>query len=112
MFNFTPHDLRQRPTVCEHVLWNHLRARQLLGLKFRRQHPLGPFIVDFVCLRKKIVIELDGPIHSERLAYDQKRDRWLQSQGYTVIRIKNEDLERNRVEVLTMLRAYLMKRVV
>ena len=82
MFNFTPEDLRRRPTVSEHIMWNYLRARRMLGLKFRRQHPIGPFIVDFICLSKKIIIELDGPIHQGREIYDEKRDYWLESQGF------------------------------
>jgi very-short-patch-repair endonuclease len=111
MFKFTPEDLRHRPTVSELQLWEYLRARRMLGLKFRRQHPLGPFIVDFVCLKKKIVIELDGPIHNGHEAYDNRRDSWLRSEGHTVIRIKNEELERNREETLLRLREILLKRL-
>ena len=59
MFHFTPYDLRRHSTDCEIILWNYLRARLMLGLKFRRQHPLGPYVVDFICLSEKIIIEED-----------------------------------------------------
>jgi len=90
-------------------MWNYLKARQMVGLKFRRQYPIGPFIVDFVCLSNKVVIELDGPIHKGREEYDRKRDQWLQSQGYHVIRITNEELQGNRDEVIRKLKMYFLK---
>jgi very-short-patch-repair endonuclease len=111
VFEFTPRDLRRRPTVCEKILWSYLRARQMVGFKFRRQHPLGPFIVDFVCLSEKIIIELDGPIHEQNKIYDARRDFWLASRGYSVIRIKNEELLENQMGVLKNIRAQLMKRL-
>jgi very-short-patch-repair endonuclease len=111
MFHFNAADLRARPTMYEHLLWKFLRARRMVGLKFRRQHPLGPFIVDFVCLSHKIVIELDGPVHEKQKGYDQKRDQWLEMQGFSVLRIKNERLENNRFEVLSEIRAYLLSRI-
>src|ERR1044072_55113 len=109
MFNFTPRDLRKHPTVHEQILWDHLRARQMLGLKFRRQHPMGPFILDFVCLRKRVIIELDGPIHDSRKLYDLKRDAWIRSKGFTVFRIKNDDLDRDQSVVLRKLREELLR---
>jgi very-short-patch-repair endonuclease len=109
MFDFTPQDLRRRMTVCEKILWEYLRARRMVGLKFRRQHPIGPFIVDFVCLSGRIVIELDGPVHDQNKLYDIQRDRWLVSQGYTVIRFKNEELLTNKASVLMAIRMRLMK---
>jgi very-short-patch-repair endonuclease len=111
MFNFTPADLRRNPTVGEQILWKYLRARQMLGLKFRRQHPLGPFIADFVCLSKRIIVEMDGPIHDSRTLYDQRRDQWLRSQGFTVWRIKNEELEQNTEKTLMELRKHLLGRL-
>ena len=109
MFNLTPENLRRHPTVCEQIMWNFLRARRMLGLKFRRQHPLGPFIVDFVCLSKKIIIEVDGPIHDSRKFYDQRRDLWLRSQGFTVLRVKNQELEENLLETMKKLRGVLLE---
>jgi very-short-patch-repair endonuclease len=79
----------------------------MLGLKFRRQHPIGPYIVDFVCLRIKVVIESDGAVHNNRKAYDQRRDAWLGEQGYRVLRINNDALVNDREEVLTRLRETL-----
>jgi very-short-patch-repair endonuclease len=111
MFKFTHQDLRRDPTTCERILWEYLRARKMVGLKFRRQHPLGPFIVDFICLSKKIIIEVDGGIHDERRDYDRQRDEWLQLQGFTVLRIKNEELEKNLEETLLRLRRYLLRRM-
>ena len=108
MFNFTPEDLRRNATVHEQILWNYLRARRMLGLKFRRQHPIGPFIVDFICLSKKIIIEVDGPVHDSQTAYDQDRDRWLRSQGFLVLRVKNVELDENEVQVMARIRKYLM----
>jgi len=83
----------------------------MLGIKFRRQHPLGPYIADFVCLKMKVIIELDGPIHEERKAYDANRDRWLRSEGYAILRFKNEELEKNKLEVLRRLRKILLYRM-
>jgi very-short-patch-repair endonuclease len=111
MFQFTPRDLRRHSTVAEHILWSHLRARRMIGLKFRRQHAMGPYIADFVCLQEKIVIEVDGLIHEDQRRYDASRDRWFQSKGYFVLRIKNEDLETKRLETLINLRAVLLDRI-
>ena len=74
-------------TVTERRLWSHLRRRQLDGWKFRRQAPISDFFVDFVCLAAKLVVELDGSTHDElKDAYDQRRQSWLESQGYKVLR--------------------------
>jgi len=80
-------------------------------LKFRRQHPLGPYIFDFVCLSKKVVIEVDGPVHDGKVAYDRRRDLWIKSQGFTIMRIKNDELKTNREVVLLKLRKYLLRRM-
>ena len=76
--------LRTASTDAERKLWQYLRAGQLGGLKFRRQHPIPPYIVDFHCLAAKLVVELDGSQHNE--AVDRARTRFLQSQGLTVLR--------------------------
>jgi len=72
---------------------------------------MGPYVADFVSLRHKVIIELDGSVHEGRESYDQNRDRWLRSQGFAVIRIKNEELEKNRMEVLLKLRRILLNRI-
>jgi len=77
--------LRQRSTDAEHDLWYFLRAKRLNGLKFKRQQPLGNYIVDFVCFEKKVIIELDGSQHLENRVYDFTRDEWLKNQGYMVM---------------------------
>ncbi len=84
--------LRKNPTESERALWKHLRLRQLGGWKFRRQHPLGPYIVDFVCLEKRLVIELDGGQHSEQTLYDTERTAWLETQGFQVLRFWNNQV--------------------
>ena len=82
--------LRKRPTDTEKVLWRHLRAKQMEGHKFRRQKPIGKYIVDFVCHEKQLVIEVDGGQHS--IDRDTERDKWLNEQGYMVLRFWNKEL--------------------
>ena len=74
------------------MLWRHLRLRQLEGYKFRRQQPLGPYIVDFVCFEKRLIIELDGGQHNEQVAYDSERSAWLAKRGYRVLIFCNDQL--------------------
>jgi very-short-patch-repair endonuclease len=101
--------LRSTQTDAERRLWYHLRAHRFLDLKFRRQKPIGPYIVDFVCHEKSLVIELDGGQHAEDSRYDAARDAWLRARGYTVLRFWNNEvmqaldavLERIRVVALS-----------
>jgi len=88
-------ELRRASTSAERTLWSMLRGKQLLGLKSRRQHPLPPYIVDFYCHEKRLVVELDGGQHNEvaRTAYDLERTAWLQAQGLRVIRFWNHEVE-------------------
>ena len=79
-------DLRNNMTRVEWWLWSRLRFRQLDGWKFRRQAPIGDYIVDFVCLSARLVVEIDGPDHEYREAQDARRDAWLESEGFHVIR--------------------------
>jgi len=81
--------LRQDQTPAETVLWRCLRNRQLEGLKFRRQFPVGKYIADFCCIEKKLVIEIDGGSHAGNEEYDCKRTLFLQEQGFHVIRFTN-----------------------
>ncbi len=92
--------LRKRSTDTEHHLWYHLRAKRFEGLKFRRQEPIGNYIVDFVCYEKCVIIECDGGQHIERKKQDQSRDQWFQKQGYRVLRFWDHDVLQNTSEVL------------
>lgn len=83
--------LRRNSTDAELKLWYHLRNRNVIGHKFRQQHPLPPFIVDFVCIEKRLIVELDGGQHLEQIAQDDVRTARLQSLGYHVIRFWNDD---------------------
>jgi len=84
--------LRKDMTDAERFLWAWIRRRQIQGFKFRRQQPLGPYIVDFVCLEKKLVVELDGGQHAESQLYDAQRTSWLQAQGFCVLRLWNHQV--------------------
>ena len=84
--------LRKNMTEAELALWRHLRLRQLIGCKFRRQQPIGNYIVDFVCFEKQLIIEIDGGQHSQQSAYDCERDEWLQKEGFRVIRFWNNQV--------------------
>ncbi|EKD72726.1 MAG: hypothetical protein ACD_45C00603G0001 [uncultured bacterium] len=93
-------ELRQNMTDAEKHLWYFLRAKRLNGHKFRRQHLVHPFIVDFICPSKKLIIEIDGGQHAEQLRYDEKRSVFLKSQGYRVIRFWNIDVFKQTQSVL------------
>lgn len=97
--------LRGNATLPEQKLWLFLRKSQLNGLKFRRQQPIGKYIVDFLCCSKKIIIELDGGQHNEHrnIEYDKERDLFLKNEGYSVIRIWNNDILNNIDEVMDYL---------
>jgi len=92
--------LRGRMTDAELLLWRHLRRRQLDGYKFRRQHPLGPFVVDYVCLEAALIVELDGGQHAEQVQADHRREAWLGGQGFRVIRFWNHDVLQRTPSVL------------
>lgn len=99
--------LRSHQTDVEQRLWYHLRAHRFMGLKFKRQKPLGRYIVDFVYVECRLIIELDGGQHTDQAAYDQQRDAWLRSQGYTVLRFWNNEVMRELEEVLEKIRSAL-----
>ena len=92
--------LRKRATDTENNLWYYLRAKRFQGLKFRRQHPVGPYIVDFVCLESRIIIELDGSQHVAEEEKDKKRDAWLRQEGYKVLRFWDNEFYQNREGIL------------
>ena len=84
--------LRRELTPHERLLWQRLRGGAL-GCRFRRQHVLGRYIVDFVCLEKRLVIEVDGDPHAEQQSYDRQRTQWLNHEGYRVVRFSNSDIQ-------------------
>jgi very-short-patch-repair endonuclease len=85
--------LRKTQTASEGLLWNVLRARQLCGLKFRRQHPIDSWIVDFACPEEMLVVEIDGGYHDGVVEHDLKRQGHLESMGWEVLRFTDEDVE-------------------
>jgi len=98
-------NLRKRSTDAEKLLWKYLRAKRLLGLKFKPQQPKGMYIIDFVCFEKKLVIELDGGQHAINLEKDKIRDFWLEEQGFRVLHIWDSDVFSNIQGVLDMIMA-------
>ena len=102
-------ELRKRSTDSEKLLWRHLRLGQLEGLKFRRQQPIDNYIVDFVCFKKRIIIEVDGGYHSEEKEKDGKRDNYLRRQGFEVLRFWNNEVLTNIEGVLEMIRGHCLK---
>ncbi|MFN3167089.1 MAG: endonuclease domain-containing protein [Phycisphaeraceae bacterium] len=88
-------ELRGESTTPERVLWGMLRNRRLGGLKFRRQVPFGPYVVDFYCAECRLVVELDGHSHDGRKEKDAVRTTFLESEGLKVIRVTNSDLAKN-----------------
>jgi len=89
--------LRKLSTPHEKILWSLLRNRNFNGLKFIRQFPIGNYIADFACRSKKLIIELDGSQHNEatNIQYDYERTKFLEEQGYTVVRFWNNDIDNN-----------------
>jgi very-short-patch-repair endonuclease len=94
--------LRRADTPTERYAWSLLRKRGVLGLKFRRQHVLHGFIVDFYCVAERLVLELEGNVHDggDRQAYDDARAELLAAAGYRVVRVQNRDVTHERLEVL------------
>ena len=101
--------LRKNMTNAERLLWRRLRDRQLGGYKFRRQHPIGPFFVDFVCLEKKLVIEVDGGQHAKNLEADVKRSDYFKEKGYRVLRFWNNEVLEESKSVLSVILSSLLK---
>lgn len=95
--NILARELRKNQTPQETKMWSILRNYQVKGLKFKRQYPIGNYIVDFVCKDIKLVIEIDGSQHNEiqNIKYDETRTKFLNSKGYTVLRFWNNDIDKN-----------------
>ena len=92
--------MRHLPTEAETQLWRQLRAGRLCAYKFKRQQPIGRFIVDFVCFTHKLIVEVDGGQHVEMQLKDEARTAWLETQGFQVIRFWNDDVLLRRQFVL------------
>ena len=95
--NLLARKLRKNQTSQERIIWNLLRNQQFQGLKFRRQYPVGDYIVDFICKEIKLIIEIDGGQHNseEGIEYDLKRTEYLETKGYKVIRFWNNEIDNN-----------------
>ena len=93
-------ELRRKMTPAESLLWQRVRDRQLGGLKFRRQHPIGRFIADFYCHEARLVIEIDGGIHDLQIERDTARTEYLVQRGFRVMRIRNEAVVTDKERVL------------
>lgn len=102
-------ELRKNMTVAEKILWQRLRNRQVNGLKFRRQHPVDIFILDFYCHVKKLAIEVDGGIHNneEQREWDENRTYELNEFGIKVLRFKNEEVIDQTKEIMKSIFEYL-----
>jgi very-short-patch-repair endonuclease len=100
--------LRKRSTLTECHLWRHIKNRQIDGFKFRRQQPMGRYIVDFINFEKKLIIEVDGGQHAVNASYDKERDRWLRSEGYEILRFWDNEVFDNLEGVLTRIRQHLL----
>jgi very-short-patch-repair endonuclease len=105
--------LRRAMTRAEILLWRYLKAHRLDGLAFRRQTPMGPYMVDFVCHSARLVVELDGETHDfdARQQHDAIRDAWLASRGYHVLRFTNEEVLSALEGVLTVIRETATARI-
>ncbi len=101
-------NLRMDMTEAERKLWTHLRARQLAGVKFRRQHQIGPYIVDFVSFEPKLVIEIDGGHHALQPEEDRRRSAWLANNGFRVLRFWNHEVLQHTDTVLEKVRRSLL----
>ena len=95
-------NLRKQSTDAERHIWYNLRANRL-GFKFKRQVPLGVYIVDFACLEKRLIVEIDGGQHLENQAYDMERTVWLNARGFKVLRFWNNDVLQQTTSVIEVI---------
>jgi len=102
----TVRELRKKQTPAEVIFWELVRDRRFMGLKFRRQHQLGDYIVDFYCHEHRLVIELDGGVHASMQKKDHKRDKWMEAQGFTVLRFPNKQILEDPQSVLEQIAAH------
>lgn len=101
------HAMRRQPTAPEAALWRQLSGRRLLGVAFRRQVPIGPYIADFLAPREKLVVEVDGGYHSQRCGADARRDKRLRRWGYRVLRLDARLVMRNMPRAVELIRRAL-----
>jgi very-short-patch-repair endonuclease len=106
-------ELRRKQTEAEKILWFKLRNRQLDGAKFRRQHCIGSYIVDFVCLENKLIIEIDGGQHNQipTRENDEQRTQWLEAIGYHLARFWNSEVLQNTEGVLEKIKGLLQQKL-
>ena len=98
-------EFRKHPTPSEDLLWQALRGRRLEGRRFRRQQPIGPFVVDFFCASERLIVEVDGPVHEAQQQADRERERLLESLGLRILRVQATQVERDLPGVLKMISA-------
>ena len=100
---------RKNPTEAESILWEYLKGKQT-GFSFRRQHIIGPFIADFTCLSRKLIIEIDGGYHQlpEQQISDEHRTQWLKNKGFFVLRFTNDEVVGNTKGVLDIIKQYII----
>jgi very-short-patch-repair endonuclease len=98
---------RKQPTPAEAALWDILRDRRCLGFKFRRQHAIGPYIVDFYCAEAGLVIEVDGPIHDRQTENDAGRTEFLEARGLSVLRFNNEVVLLKPIDVVETIERFV-----
>ena len=103
--------LRRDMSDAERLLWQHLRRRQIAGQRFRRQHPVGNYIVDFVCLEAALIVEVDGGQHADQKAYDTARTAWLDQQGFRVVRFWNSEVLTNLEGVREVILREVLSRI-
>jgi very-short-patch-repair endonuclease len=102
--------MRRRPTKAENRLWQALRREALAGVKFRRQHAIGPFIVDFYCVQARLVVEVDGPVHRDRVEADDGRTAYLEGWGLIVLRFSNDDVLSDTPRVISQIARQVVER--
>jgi adenine-specific DNA-methyltransferase len=101
--------LRKNSTPQEIIFWSRVRAKRFKGLKFKRQHPIGRYVIDFICLEKKLIIEIDGWQHKEEKQerYDKERTDYLEKQGFRIIRFWNDEVNNNLEGIFLKLEEFL-----
>jgi len=105
-------ELRNNPTKTEKLLWSILKGKKLCGCKFRRQYGVGKYVIDFYCVKKKLAMESDGEVHEniDSRKYDKERDDYIKNFGINILRIKNEDIEKDLEGVVELILNELGKR--
>ena len=98
---------RRNSTKSEQIMWRLLRGHQLCSRKFRRQHLIDPFVVDFACVSEMLIIEIDGGYHDQIVPADLKRQKFLESHGWRVLRFASDDVEQNSEAVVTAISRFL-----